>query len=121
MERPSVHSENLRTYLNDDGGIFGKIRVFCQALIIDSAHSVLAFGPETIKVYVVEKDTRVRKHIVTTKIANDGGGISSSNVKAEWMQPEVIKLCLTGVEQEDSVLKINLRTFSHIAGKENCS
>lgn len=61
------------TYRSPDGSYY---------VIIDSAHSKLAFGPETIRVYVVEKDKRVRNYIVTTKIANDGGGISETNVKA---------------------------------------
>ena len=90
-------------------------------VIIDSAHSTLAFGPETIRVYVVAKDKRVRNHVVTTKIANDGGGINDSNVKPKWIQPDVIQFCLSGVEQEDSVLEINIRTLSHSEDKENCS
>jgi hypothetical protein len=90
-------------------------------VIIDSAHSTLAFGPETIRVYVVAKDTRVRNHVVTTKIANDGGGINDSNVKPKWIRADVIQICLSGVEQEDSVLKINLQTLSHSENKGNCS
>jgi hypothetical protein len=100
------------TYKSPDGQYF---------VIVDSARSALAFGPETIRVYVVEKEKRVRNHIVTTKIANDGGGISNANVKVTWIQSDTIKFCLTGVEQEDSVLEINLRTFSHTETKKNCS
>ena len=87
---------------------------------MDSAHSTLAFGPETIRVYVVAKDKRVRTHVVTTKIANDGGGINDSNVKPKWIQPDVIQFCLSAAEQEDSVLEINIRTLSHSEDKGNC-
>lgn len=91
-------------------------------VIVDSAHSKTAFGPETIRVYVVEKDSRARNHVVTTKIANDGGGISNENIKAEWINSDIIKFCLSGAEQEDSVLKINVRTFLHSEeGKQKCS
>lgn len=86
-------------------------------VIIDSAHSKLAFGPETIRVFVVGKDKGVRSHIVTMKIANDGGGISEENVKAIWIQPEILQLCLSGAEQDDSALEINVRSLSHT--KEN--
>ena len=100
------------TYKSPDGGYF---------VIIDSAHSKLAFGPETIKVHVVEKDRRVRNHVVTAKIANDGGGISDSNVKAKWIKADVIQLCLSGVEQEDNILEINVRKLSYTEVKNNCS
>ena len=90
-------------------------------VIIDSAHSTLAFGPETIRVYVIAKDKRVRNHVVTTKIANDGGGISNSNVKVKWVQVDVIQFCLSGVEQEDNVLEINVRKLSYTEANKNCS
>lgn len=100
------------TYKSPDGSYF---------VIIDSAHSKLAFGPKTIKVYVVEKDKRVRNHVVTTKIANDGGSISDSNVKAKWIQADVIQFCLSGVEQEDNILEINVRKLLHTEENINCS
>lgn len=100
------------TYKSPDGRYF---------VIIDSAHSKLAFGPETIRVHVVEKDKKVRSHVVTTKIANDGGGISDSNVKAKWLQADVIQFCLSGVEQEANILEINVRKLSHTEVNKNCS
>ena len=100
------------TYKSPDGSYF---------VIIDSAHSKLAFGPETIRVHVVEKDKRVRNHVVTTKIANDGGGINNSNVKAKWVHTKVIQFCLSGVEQEDNILEINVQKLSHTEVYKNCS
>lgn len=100
------------TYKSPDGSYY---------VIIDSAHSKLAFGPETIKVYVVEKEKRIRNHIVTTKISNDGAGINSSNVKAKWIQSDVIQFCLSGVEQKDSVLEIDVRTHSHNKVEKKCT
>ena len=100
------------TYKSPDGSYF---------VIIDSAHSKLAFGPETIRVHVVEKDKRVRNHVLTTKIANDGGGISNSNVKAKWVHTKVIQFCLSGVEQEDNILEINVQKLSHTEVYKNCS
>lgn len=100
------------TYKSPDGSYF---------VIIDSAHSKLAFGPETIRMYVVKKDNRERNHIVSTKIANDGGGINDSNVRVQWTQSDVIKFCLSGVEQKDRVLEINVRKLSYTEKEENCS
>ena len=100
------------TFKSPDGKYF---------VIIDSAHSRLAFGPETIRFYVAAKESRVRNHVVTTKIANDGGGINDSNVKPKWIQSDVIQFCLSGAEQEDTVVEINLRTLSHSEASGNCS
>lgn len=91
------------------------------AVIIDSAHSRLAFGPETIRVYVVEKETRVRNHIVTMKIANDGGGIGDANVKANWIRSDLIQFCLSGVEQRDSILEIDVRQRVHRKFEKRCA
>lgn len=87
---------------------------------IDSAHSVLAYGPETIRVFVSDGRNRTRVHVVTTKIANDGTGISDENIRAEWVDRENTRFCLTGVEQRDRVLKINTRTRVHIEQDEKC-
>jgi hypothetical protein len=72
-------------------------------------------------VYVVEKDNRVRNHVVTTKISNDGGGVSRSNLEVEWVRSDIIKFCLTGAEQEDSILEINVQTLAYSERKKNCS
>jgi hypothetical protein len=90
-------------------------------VVVDSAHGVLAYGPETVRVSVIAQNHRVKNHVVTTKIANDGGGISDANVKVKWVQPDIVKFCLTGVEQADSVLEINLATLAHTEGQENCA
>lgn len=89
-------------------------------VVVDSAHSILAFGTETLRIYVSGVDTQARRHVVTTKIANDGAGITSANVSAEWMQTDILKFCLTGVEQQDSVLEINVRTLSYLERVEEC-
>lgn len=87
---------------------------------VDYAHSRFAFGPETIRVFVTPKGSRARNHIVTTKISNDGGK-TAENIKAEWTRENQIRLCLSGVEQEDSVLEINLPEHSFSEVKEKCA
>jgi len=87
---------------------------------IDYAHSRLAYGPETIRVFVTPQGSRARNHVVTTKISNDGG-ITAENIRSEWTGRYQIKFCLSGVEQEDSVLEINLLEHSFSEGKEKCA
>ena len=43
------------TYKSPDGKYF---------VIVDSAHSALAYGPETVRVYVVEKKNRVKNYFL---------------------------------------------------------
>jgi hypothetical protein len=71
-------------------------------------------------VFVTPKGSRARNHIVTTKISNDGG-ITTENIEAEWKGKNTIKFCMTGVEQEDSVLIINLQEHSYSEAKEKCA
>ena len=99
------------TYESPDGS---------NTIVVDYAHSIFAFGPETIRVFVIRKGGQDRNHIVTTKVSNDGG-ITAKNIKAEWAQENVIKFCLSGVEQEDSVLVIDLRDLSYSEIEEKCA
>lgn len=92
-----------------------------QYVVIDSAHSVLAYGPETLRIYVSVEGSSTVTHVVTTKIANDGAGISDKNVRAEWVNHDILRLCLTGVEQEDYVLEVDIRKVSYIEKTQNCS
>jgi hypothetical protein len=91
-----------------------------QYVVIDSAHSVLAFGPETLRIYVSEGDNSSPTLVVTTKIANDGTGISEKNITADWISRDILSLCLRGVEQEDHILEINIREVSYVEKSQNC-
>ena len=103
--------KEFSTYESPDGS---------NTIVVDYAHSIFAFGPETIRVFVIRKGGQDRNHIVTTKVSNDGG-ITAKNIKAEWAQENVIKFCLSGVEQEDSILVIDLRDLSYSEIEEKCA
>ena len=103
--------KEFSTYKSPDGN---------YTVVVDYAHSKFAFGPETIRVFVMPEGSRARNHIVTTKISNDGG-ISAENIKAEWVGKYQIKFCLSGVEQDDSVLEINIPEHSFSEVKEKCA
>ena len=103
--------KEFSTYESPDGS---------NTIFVDYAHSIFAFGPEKIRVFVMRKGGQDRNHIVTTKVSNDGG-ITAKNIKAEWAQENVIKFCLSGVEQEDSVLVIDLRDLSYSEIEEKCA
>ena len=90
-------------------------------VIIESAHSVLAYGPETIRVYVRNPNTGTRELVVTTKIANDGAGISTENIRSEWKNSRILSFCLSGVEQEDRILGINVETLFYSETIERCA
>ena len=92
-----------------------------HTVIVDSAHSILSYGPETIRIYVAEGSSQERRHVVTTKIANDGTGISPKNLEVMWIQVHIVRFCLSGVEQKDSVLEVNTRTFTFSERSERCS
>ena len=99
------------TYRSPDGD---------YTVVVDYAHSMFAFGPETVRVFVMPRGSRARNHIVTTKISNDGG-ITAENIKAQWKDKNTIEFCMSGVEQEDSVLIINLHEHSYSEVKKKCA
>ena len=89
-------------------------------VVVDYAHSMFAFGPETVRVFVTPRGSRARNHIVTTKISNDGG-ITADNIRAEWKDKNTIEFCMSGVEQEDSVLTINLPEHRYSEVEKKCA
>lgn len=91
-----------------------------HTIVIDYAHSLFAFGPETIRVFAVRKGSQDRSHVVTTRISNDGG-ITDRNIRAEWKHENLVEFCLSGVEQVDRVLIINLRDLSYTENEETCA
>lgn len=92
-----------------------------QVVIVESAHSVLAYGPETVRFFVMVNEKDEKTHVLTTKIANDGGGVTDKNIQAEWLQDNIIKFCLTGDEQQDVIIEIDLGKGSYQKRKEQCS
>ena len=89
-------------------------------VVIDYAHSRFAYGPETVRVFVNPRGSRARNHIVTTKISNDGG-IAAENIKAVWKGNYIIEFCMSGVEQEDNIITINLQEHSYLEVREKCA
>ena len=90
-------------------------------VIVDSAHSPLPFGPETIRIYVNPGGSQARNHVLTTKIANDGGGVSSTNVQVKWLAEDKIQFCLSGDEQQDKIIEINLLNLRFSEVSQPCS
>ncbi len=79
-----------------------------QTVIVDTARNRLPFGPEIIRIYVNPSGSQAKNHVLTTKVANDGGGISDDNIQIEWLGEDRIQLCLSGDEQQDTLIEINL-------------
>lgn len=77
-------------------------------VIVAAAHSRLSFGSETIRIYVNPAGGRAKNHVLTTKISNDGGGITNDNIQIEWLGEDRIQFCLSGDEQQDTLIEINL-------------
>lgn len=63
----------------------------------------------------------VRSPVVSTKVANDGTGISPANVRAEWRTADSLRFCLAGVEQNDRVLDIDVQTLAYAERVEQCA
>ena len=89
-----------KTYSSPDGTI---------KLDIDAAPPKLAFGPETVRLFVTRPGTS-REHVATRKLANDGGGVHDDNVYVTWSGSQAVTVCLSGDEMKDLQILINLET-----------
>ena len=81
----------------------------------------LAYSPEAIRVYLAGQDTNERYLLATTSLANDGSRITDENIQAEWIGAETISLCLSGAEQDDEALVIDVVTASFSVESAKCA
>lgn len=70
----------------------------------------MAFASEVIRLYLVGQDTNERYLLTTTTLANDGSGLIDENIQAEWVDSRTVRLCLSGAEQEDEAIVIDVET-----------
>ncbi len=72
----------------------------------------MAYSPEAIRVYLAGEGAIERQLVATTSLANDGSTITDENIRADWIDATLVRLCLSGAEQEDEALVIDLDTAS---------
>lgn len=105
---PETEFATFNTYESPDGK---------TSITIKTAHGNLAYAPQLVHIYSPDR----KEPIARTKIANDGASINKSNVKASWPNNFTLKLCLSGVEQNDNVLVINTKNYSYSEEKKSCN
>lgn len=81
----------------------------------------LAFSPEAIRLYLAGQGTSERYLLGTTSLANDGSRITDKNIKAEWIDSKTVRLCLSGAEQDDEAIVIDVVTASFSVESAKCA
>ena len=80
----------------------------------------LAFSPEAIRVYLAGDDKSERQLLATTSLANDGSRITDKNIRADWIDARTIRLCLSGAEQDDEAIVIDVVAASFSVESAEC-
>lgn len=88
---------------------------------IEVAHSKLAFGPATVRIRSRAIGVEEWRTIMTTKLANDGGAIHEQNITSGWRGDETLILCLSGAEQADTQIKVNLVSAVSSEARTQCN
>ena len=101
------------TYHSPEGSI---------SIIIKTAPShKFAYAPEILQFYLEDKTKKNSTLLLfKTKIANDGGRLGPSNIQASWIDQNKLRLCLSGVEQNDIVVEINAEDLSYSERTGKC-
>ena len=81
----------------------------------------LAFSPEAIRLYLVEQDTSERYLLGTTSLANDGSKVTNENIRSEWIDSKTVRICLSGAEQDDEAIVIDVVTASISVESARCA
>ena len=79
-----------------------------------------AYSPEAIRFYLARQDTSERHLLATTNLANDGSKLTDENIRAEWVDSRTLKICLSGAEQHDQAVVIDVVTASFSIASAKC-
>ena len=91
-------------------------------IVIETApKNSLAFAPEAIRFYLVGQDPNERNLLTTTTLANDGSGLIDENIRAKWIDSKTVRLCLSGAEQEDEAIVIDVETALFSVESAKCA
>jgi len=80
-----------------------------------------AFSPETIRFQLAEQGTSERYLLGTTSLANDGSRIMAENIRATWIDSKTVRICLSGAEQDDEAIVIDVLTASFSVESAKCA
>lgn len=93
-----------------------------HSVVVEMApKSSLAFSPEAVRLYLAEQDTGERHLLTTTSLANDGSRITGENIRAEWTDSSTLRLCLSGAEQDDEAIVVDVATASFYVESAKCA
>ena len=91
-------------------------------IVIETApKSSFAFSSVVVRIYLVGLDADTRYLIAATTLANDGSRLTDENIRAEWVDSNTIRLCLSGSEQDDEAFVIDAANGLVSVDLENCS
>jgi hypothetical protein len=80
-----------------------------HSLIIEIGNPGLPYGPHSVAVKVINISS---SEVITAKnvrLANDGMTIDSGNISAHWIDIDKAGVCISGDEQRDNYLLINIQ------------
>lgn len=79
-----------------------------------------AFSPEAVRLYLAREDTSERYLLTTVSLSNDGSRITDENISARWIDSGTVRICLSGAEQDDEAIVIDVVTGSFFVELVNC-
>lgn len=91
-----------------------------HSLIIEIGNPSLPYGPHSVAVKVINLSS---SEVITAKnvrLANDGMAIDSSNISAHWIDIVKAGVCISGDEQTDNYLLINIQNQTIREKQEKC-
>lgn len=83
-----------------------------HTVVLTAAPGALAYAPTHLKFWVLRAGSSERELITMAKISNDGVPVDDSNVRAKWISVNKLRFCLSGDEQADEIVIINLEAGS---------
>jgi hypothetical protein len=91
-----------------------------HSLIIEIGNPGLPYGPHSVAVKVINISSSEVITARNVRLANDGMIIDSSNISAHWIDIDKAGVCISGDEQTDNYLLINIQNQTIRVKQEKC-
>ena len=92
-----------------------------KVVVVELAEPLSSHAPSAVRISLVTGAAETAEQVLITEIANNGGAISSENVRAEWLGTDTFSICLSGTDQEDEKVEINVIKNSHSTSRVTCA
>ena len=91
-----------------------------EVVVVEIKRAEPANELREVRVSLGEAHSQWTKEVLSTHVFTGGSNVSSDNLKAKWLSPDTLSLCLIGNGRTHQTITINVLEKSHSITQRDC-